>query len=83
MSVIGRMVKNPVASNMLMILILGGGLACALAIPRELFPEFSADMISVSVIYPGSSPADIEQSIKEIRDKLDEEGDEAVVDQDI
>ena len=56
---------------MLMILILGGGLACALVIPREMFPEFSADMVSVSVIYPGASPADVEQSIcLKIEDRL-------------
>ena len=34
-------------------------------------------------LYTVRQQADIEQSIKEIRDKLDEEGDEAVVDQDI
>ena len=71
MSVIGRMVRNPVASNMLMLLILGGGLASAFLIPRELFPEFSADMVTVSVVYPGASPADIEQSIcLRIEDRL-------------
>ena len=71
MSVIGRMVRNPVASNMLMLLILGGGLASAFLIPRESFPEFSVDMITVSVVYPGASPADIEQSIcLKIEDRL-------------
>ena len=71
MSMIRRMVLNPVAANMLMILILGGGLAAALVIPRELFPEFSVDAITVTVPYPGASPGDIEQSIcLKIEDRL-------------
>jgi hydrophobic/amphiphilic exporter-1 (mainly G- bacteria), HAE1 family len=56
-------VDNPVAANMLMIIILGGGLVAAFLTPRELFPEFSRDEIRVSVAYPGAPPADIEQSI--------------------
>ncbi len=71
MSVIRRMVLNPVAANMLMILILGGGLAAALLIPRELLPEFSVDIITVTVPYPGAGPSDIEQSIcLKIEDRL-------------
>ncbi len=64
MSIIRRCVQNPVAANMLMILLLGGGLVTSFLIPRELFPEFSVDAISVTVPYPGAtSPADIEQNI--------------------
>jgi len=71
MSVIRRMVSNPVAGNMLMILILGGGLVAGWLIPRELFPEFSVDVVSITVAYPGSSPDDIEQSIcLKIEDRL-------------
>jgi multidrug efflux pump subunit AcrB len=67
------MVQNPVAANMLMILILGGGLAAAVLIPRELFPEFSVDFVTVSVPYPGATPEDVEKSIcLKIEDKLDE-----------
>ena len=65
------MVRNPVASNMLMILILGGGLAAGFLLPRETFPEFSVDVVTVSVVYPGASPDDIEQSIcLKIEDRL-------------
>ena len=71
MSVIQRMVRNPVASNMLMILILGGGLAAGFLLPRETFPEFSINMVTVSLAYPGASPDDIEQSIcLKIEDRL-------------
>ena len=51
-------IRNPVAANMLMILILGSGLAASFLIPREVFPEFSIGIVTVSVPYPGASPED-------------------------
>ena len=63
MSVIRRMVLNPVAGNMLMLLILGGGLTASFLIPREMFPEFDVNYITVAVPYPGAGPADIEKGI--------------------
>ena len=63
MRVIRLFVRNPVAANMIMLLILGGGLAAAFVIPRELLPEFTSDVITITVPYPGSPPADIEQGI--------------------
>ena len=63
MSIIRKAVQNPVAANMLMLLILGAGWFTATHMPRELFPEFSIEMVAISVVYPQASPADIEQSI--------------------
>ena len=64
MSIIRKAVANPVAANMLMLLILGGGWFTAQHLPRELFPEFSIEMVSITVPYPqAGSPDDIEQSI--------------------
>ncbi len=57
------MVLNPVAGNMIMLLILGGGLAASFFIPREMFPEFDVNFITVAVPYPGAGPADIEKGI--------------------
>jgi multidrug efflux pump subunit AcrB len=69
--IIRRSVENPVAANLLMILILVGGMISAFLIPRELFPEFSVDHISVSVPYPGAAPAEVEKGIcLKIEDKL-------------
>lgn len=71
MNIVRRMVLNPVAANMLMILILGGGLWASFSIPRELFPEFSLEVITVSVPYPGAMPEDVEKGIcKKIEDPL-------------
>ncbi len=63
MPILRRFIDNPVLANMLTILILVGGLVAWFAIPRELFPEFSTDRITVTVAYPRASPAEIEESI--------------------
>ena len=63
MRLIRTFVDNPVAANMIMFVILLGGLGAAFLIPRELFPEFSMDVITVTVPYPGAAPEDIEKGI--------------------
>ncbi|NQU44454.1 efflux RND transporter permease subunit, partial [bacterium] len=56
-------VASPVAANMLMALILIGGLMSVFHMRREMFPEFALDMISVVVPYPGASPEEVEEGI--------------------
>jgi len=46
-----------------MIFIIMAGLFTLLKMRREMFPQFSLDMIVVSVSYPGSSPEEIEEGI--------------------
>ena len=55
--------RNTVSANLLMILILGSGALTISKLRIEIFPEFSADMISVSVVYPGAAPAEVEEAI--------------------
>lgn len=55
--------RNGVVANLLMVAMIGAGFATAPNIPMELFPEISVDMISVSVIYRGAAPEDVEQAI--------------------
>ena len=54
---------NSVAANLLMILILGGGLLTVSSVRMEVFPEFSSDVITVSVVYPGASPEEVEEAV--------------------
>ena len=56
-------VENRVMVNLAMVAVLLGGLLLALSSEREFFPEVRADKVSVSVIYPGASPADVEKSV--------------------
>jgi multidrug efflux pump subunit AcrB len=54
---------NSVAANLLMVLILGGGLFMIPRVRLEVFPEFSADMINVSVVYRGAAPEEVEEAV--------------------
>jgi len=55
--------KNPVAANLLMVFLIGGGLFTIGTVKMELFPEFSLDTVSVRVAYPGASPEEVEEGI--------------------
>ena len=55
--------RNSVAANLLMVLIMGGGLFLASSIRMEVFPEFSSDMITVSMIYRGAAPEEVEEAV--------------------
>ncbi|NOG31885.1 efflux RND transporter permease subunit [Halomonas sp. TBZ9] len=57
------MVDHGVAPNLLMVLLIAGGLLASLSIKKELFPDFEMEIINVSISYPGATPEDIEQSI--------------------
>ena len=60
---IAWMARNPVAANLLMLVILAGGVLGALSVKQEVFPQFDLDIVRVSVPYPGASPAEVEQGI--------------------
>jgi len=57
------MAKNPVAANLLMIVLLLGGLVMASGIKQEVFPDFEVGAVSVSVAYPGAGPEEVERGI--------------------
>ena len=57
------MAGNSVAANLLMIVLLIGGLIWALNIKQEVFPDFDLDTVTISVSYPGASPEEVEQGI--------------------
>lgn len=61
--VIAWAIRNSPSMNTLMIAVLVTGVACMMKLRRERFPEFRPDEISVSVSYPGASPAETEQAI--------------------
>ncbi|MCP3922977.1 MAG: efflux RND transporter permease subunit [Desulfobacterales bacterium] len=63
---------HPTAANLMMLVLVIIGIISLPTLKRETFPEFSADMIQVSVIYPGATAEDIEESIcKRIEDAVD------------
>ncbi len=63
---------NTVFANIVLLMIfLAGGLAVTTML-RESFPQFSLDMISVEVAYPGADPEEVEEGISlKIEDALE------------
>ncbi len=62
-SCITSIVKNPVSANLLMVVLLVMGFMSAKRMTRELFPQFSLDLITVAVPYPGASQEEVEEGI--------------------
>ena len=60
---IAWMARNHVAANLMLLLFLVGGLILSTRVKQEIFPEFTADIVTVSVLYRGASPAEVEQGI--------------------
>ena len=57
------MAGNSVASNLLMAILLIGGLLIGLQLKQEIFPEMNLDVVNVSIAYPGASPEEVENGI--------------------
>jgi multidrug efflux pump subunit AcrB len=55
--------RHPVFANLLMAVVLIGGIAGFLMLRRELTPQFSANRVQVFVAYPGASAEEIEDGI--------------------
>jgi multidrug efflux pump subunit AcrB len=71
-SIIRTILKNPVLANILMLLILISGYIASFTMMREIFPNFSLGVISVSVAYPGADAKEIEEGIcLRLEDALD------------
>ena len=56
--------RNPVAANLLMVVILALGAHAAFnRIPLEVFPSFESDVVTVGLNYRGATPAEVEQAL--------------------
>lgn len=64
--------KNTVFANILLILIFLSGALAVTSMIREFFPEFSLDMINVTVPFPGADPEEVEEGIsRKIEESLE------------
>ena len=57
------MTRNRVTPNLLMLVLLLGGLFMATRIKQEVFPDFDLDIVRITVPYPGASPEEVERGI--------------------
>ncbi len=60
---VGWMAKNKVASNLLMLFFLVGGIFMMLNTKQEVFPDSEKDIINITFEYTGASPAEIEEGM--------------------
>ena len=56
-------IRNPIAANLLMILILVGGAFGLKSIGREVFPAIAVNMVEISMPYRGAGPREVEEQI--------------------
>ena len=54
---------NPVAANLLMILLIVGGVLSGLQLIVQYYPDIEARRAAVSVLYPGASPQEVEADV--------------------
>jgi multidrug efflux pump subunit AcrB len=55
--------RNHVAANLMMLVIVTAGIATMPTLVQELIPSIELDAVTVSTVYPGASPAEVEASI--------------------
>ncbi|MEO1304667.1 MAG: efflux RND transporter permease subunit [Pseudomonadota bacterium] len=60
---IGWFIQNPVAANLLMVVLLIGGVLLAGNLRTQVFPTIQPGVINVTVPYPGATPAEVEEGI--------------------
>ena len=63
--------ENHVTANLLMIFLLLAGVFTGMRIKLEVFPETALDKISISTVYYGASPSEVEEAvIRQIEEKI-------------
>jgi len=62
-NIIRILIQNSVLANILMLLILISGIIASTTMVKEIFPQFSLNVISVVIPYPGADPEEIEEGI--------------------
>ncbi|WP_022941288.1 efflux RND transporter permease subunit [Psychromonas hadalis] len=61
--IIAWFARNPVAANLLMLIIIVGGLLTANTIRKQFFPQVDINWIKLSAVYSGAAPKEVEEGI--------------------
>lgn len=62
-TIIAWFAENKVAANLLMVFVVIAGILSLQDTRKEILPNISLDLITISVPYPGASPEDVEKSV--------------------
>ena len=60
---IAWMAQHSVAANLILVFCLAGGFVSLQIIQKEVFPDITADIVQVTMAYPGASPEEVERGI--------------------
>jgi multidrug efflux pump subunit AcrB len=55
--------RNSVAANLMMAMMIAGGVLMAPSIRQEMFPDVDLDVVTIAVPYPGASPVEVEEGV--------------------
>lgn len=61
--IIAWFIRNSVAANLLMIVMIVAGIAAALSTTIRTFPEIATNAVTVEVAYPGATPTEVSDAI--------------------
>ena len=61
--ILAAFARNTVFANIVLVVIFFSGAIAIRFMVRETFPEFSLDMVSITVPYPGADPEEVEEGI--------------------
>ena len=61
--IIAWFARNPVAANLLMLVIMAIGLGSAFSIQRAIFPAMEFEIIFINIPYPGAAPEEVELGV--------------------
>ena len=56
-------VRNPVAANLLMLIVITAGYLGLRDIEKEAFPSVQPDIVQVEIVWPGAAPKEVEQQV--------------------
>ena len=62
-AIIAWFAENKVAANLVMVFVVVAGIISLQDTRKEILPNISLDLITISVPYPGASPEDVEKSV--------------------
>lgn len=72
MSLIRFSIRNPLISNLLLVMVVILGILSWQAMPQEMFPVVQLDMARVTTVFEGASPQEVEQQVTlVVEDEID------------
>ena len=60
---LARFARHPTAANLVLLLMLLGGLAALFRLNTQFFPDFEVELITITVNWPGASAEDVDQAV--------------------